>query len=125
MELTADYDVLAPGESVTHVYTVTPRKRGRTSLGRATVEYSYIEEDSEDELPGRVFSSALYVPYGRGMVRPGRFRVKSRGDARKSAQSSNHALMIFWAFMGFNTIVPFYLYSKQSATNKAVRLKST
>ena len=42
-----------------HFYTVTPKSTGQAGLGRATVEYSYIEDDSEDEMV-RDASLALY-----------------------------------------------------------------
>merc|ERR1719182_980054 len=50
MSLTADFDAIAPGESAKHFYTVTPKSTGQAGLNRATVEYSYIEDDSEDEM---------------------------------------------------------------------------
>jgi hypothetical protein len=41
---------LISGESAKHFYTVTPKSVGQAGLNRVTVEYSYIEDDSEDEM---------------------------------------------------------------------------
>merc|ERR1712032_1336072 len=122
MSLTADFDVIAPGESAKHFYTVTPKSTGQAGLNRATVEYSYIEDDSEDEMPGRVFSSALYVEYGKGGLMPGVFQILSEQQFQESETSYNRELIIFWVVAAFNTFAPFYLYSQQYEINAKARL---
>merc|ERR1711981_1288633 len=96
MSMSADFEVIAPGESVTHFYTVTPKSVGRAGLDRATVEYSFVEDDSEDEMPGRVFSSALFVEYGKGGIVPGVFQILSEQEFLDQDTSYNRELIIFW-----------------------------
>merc|ERR1711934_656542 len=122
MSLTADFDVIAPGESAKHFYTVTPKSTGQAGLNRATVEYSYIEDDSEDEMPGRVFSSALYVEYGKGGLMPGVFQIMSEQEFQEMQSTYNRELIIFWVIAAFNPFAPYYLYSAQSEVNTKARL---
>merc|ERR1712222_245139 len=103
MSLTADFDVIAPGESAKHFYTVTPKSTGQAGLNRATVEYSYVE-------------------YGKGGLMPGVFQILSEQEFQDQQSTYNRELIIFWVIAAFNTFAPYYLYSAQSEVNTKARL---
>ena len=72
--------------------------------------------------PGRVFSSALFVEYGKGGIVPGVFQILSEQQFQESETTTNYDLVVFWVFAAFNVFGPYYMYSQKSDENAKVRL---
>ena len=69
-----------------------------------------------------MFSSALFVEYGKGGIVPGVFQILSEQQFQESETTTNYDLVVFWVFAAFNVFGPYYMYSQKSDENAKVRL---